>query len=95
VPFRVTLPEPWANRGWQVKIRDRERLEPPHVTILRRTRAWRVDLRSGKFLDKEPDPTEVPKEVVHEVRSNLQRLRQEWDRMFPENPVLSREAGDE
>ena len=91
----LNLPERWASRGWKVKIRDRERLEPPHVTILHRTRAWRLDLRSEKFLDQEPDPTEMPKEVVAEVRSNLTLLRQEWDRMFPENRVFSQEPDDE
>ena len=95
MPFALNLPEPWATRGWKVKIRDRERLEPPHVTILRRTRAWRFDLRSERFLDKEPDPNEVPKEVVSEVRSNLTLLRQEWDRMFPENRVFSQDPDDE
>ena len=95
MPFALNLPEPWATRGWKVKIRDRERLEPPHVTILRRTRAWRFDLRSERFLDKEPDPNEVPKDVVSEVRSNLTLLRQEWDRMFPENRVSSQDPDDE
>jgi hypothetical protein len=89
VPFALTLPEPAASRGWKAKIRDRERLEPPHVTILHKTRAWRFDLRSGTFLDREPDPKAVPEEIVAAVRSNLDLLRQEWDRMFPENPVLS------
>ena len=95
MPFTLNLPEPWGSRGWKVKIRDRERLEPPHVTILHRTRAWRLDLRSGRFLDKEPAPNEVPKEVVDEVRSKLTLLRQEWDRMFPENRVFSPESDDE
>lgn len=89
MPFALTLPEPAASRGWKAKIRDRERLEPPHVTILHKTRAWRFDLRSGTFLDREPDPKAVPKEIVGAVRSNFDLLRQEWDRMFPENPVLS------
>ena len=95
MPFTLNLPEPWATRGWKVKIRDRERLEPPHVTILRRTRAWRFDLRSERFLDKEPDPNEVPKGVVDEVRLNLTLLRREWDRMFPENRVFSQDPDDE
>ncbi len=95
MPFTLNLPEPWASRGWKVKIRDRERIEPPHVTILHRTRAWRFDLRFEKFLDKEPAPKEVPKRVVNEVRSNLTLLRQEWDRMFPENRVFSRDPDDD
>ncbi len=95
MPFALTLPEPAASRGWKAKIRDRERLEPPHVTILHKTRAWRFDLRSGTFLDREPDPKDIPEEVVGAVRSNLEVLRQEWDRMFPENLVFSTEDDDE
>jgi hypothetical protein len=71
VPFALTLPEPWANRGWKAKIRDRERLEPPHVTVLYKTSAWRFDLRTEAFLDKEPSPKDVPEEVIGAVRSNL------------------------
>jgi hypothetical protein len=78
-----------------VKIRDRERIEPPHVTILQRARAWRFDLRSEEFLDKEPDAKDVPKEVLDAVLKNLPLLRQHWDRMFPENPVASTEPDDE
>jgi len=95
VPFALTLPEPWASRGWKAKIRDRERLEPPHVTILHKTRAWRFELRSGTFLDRQPDPRDVPEEIVVAVRSKVELLRQEWDRMFPENPVASMEDADE
>lgn len=95
MPFTLNLPEPWPSRGWKVKIRDRERLEPPHVTILHKTRTWRFGLRSERFLDKEPDPKDVPKEVMDEIRSNLTRLRQEWDRMFPENPISSGKPDDE
>jgi hypothetical protein len=95
VPFTLDLPEPWPSRGWKVKIRDRERLEPPHVTILNRTRAWRFNLRSEAFLDKKPDPKGVPKEVVDTIRSNLALLREAWDRMFPENPISLEEPGDE
>ena len=61
----------------------------PHVTILHKTRAWRFERRSEKFLDREPDPRDVPEEVVGAVRSSLALLRQEWDRMFPENRVSS------
>jgi hypothetical protein len=92
VPFALNLPEPWASRGWKAKIRDRERLEPPHVTILHKTCAWRFDLRSEKFLDKEPKPRDIPEEVVGAVRSNLTLLRQEWDLMYPENRVASEES---
>jgi hypothetical protein len=95
MPFVLTLSEPWASRGWRAKIRDRERLEPPHVTILYRTRAWRLDLRSARLLDKEPAPGDVPRGLLDEIRKHLALLRREWDRMFPENPVAPKEPGDE
>jgi hypothetical protein len=37
--FSLPLSPPLRAQGWKVKIRDRERSEPPHVTILHRTRA--------------------------------------------------------
>jgi hypothetical protein len=90
VPFELKLPEPWRSRGWKVKVRDRERVEPPHVTILRRTTAWRLGLRDTELLDREPDPGQVPQQVIDEVRRNIELLRNSWDRMYPENPVASR-----
>jgi hypothetical protein len=74
---------------WKVKIRDKETREPPHVTILRRTKAWRIGLRTGIFLDDSPDPADVPEELVEHIRAEetWQRLCEEWDRMYPDNPV--------
>jgi hypothetical protein len=95
LPFALRLPEPWASRGWKAKIRDRERLEDPHVTILYKTSAWRFDLRSERFLDKDPSPRKIPEQLLGAVRAKLGLLRQEWDRMFPENRVFSQEREDE
>lgn len=74
-----------------MKIRNLERNEPPHVTILHRTRAWRFDLRSLRFLDKEPDPKDVPEEVLAVIERHVEQLRREWDAMYPENPIESNE----
>lgn len=93
--FSLPLPAPWSSQGWKVKIRDRERLEPPHATILHKTRAWRFDLRSGGFLDRTPPPKEVPPAIVDEIVRNLPKLREAWNEMFPENPVESAGAGRE
>jgi hypothetical protein len=87
--FPLPLPDPLPARGWKVKIRDLERNEPPHVTIIRKRQTWRFDLRSQRFLDKEPDQAEVPDEVVAEIKAQLDLLRREWDEMYPENPVES------
>lgn len=66
-----TLPLTAALRKarWKVKIRDKETREPPHVTILRGTDAWRIDLRTGEFMDASPDPSEVPKELIELVKA--------------------------
>jgi hypothetical protein len=77
--------------GWRVKIRDDERVEPPHVTIIRKTRAWRLGLRTGEFLDREPPSREVPDNFRELVWENVVQLRTKWDEMYPENPVFSQE----
>jgi hypothetical protein len=95
VAFSLDLPDPLSARGWKVKIRNLERNEPPHVTILHKTRAWRFDLRSQSFLDREPDPRDVPDELVAEVKRQLELLHREWDAMYPENPIESKEGEDD
>jgi hypothetical protein len=92
--FQLPLPKRFR-RQWTVKIRDRERVEPPHVTILRRTQAWRLDLRTGEFLDREPDPDEVPEALLATIRRQWTLLCETWDEMYPENPVASEENDDE
>ena len=49
--FSLKLPPPLAKEGWKIKIRDRERLEPPHVTIFHKRRVWRLGLRDRQVLD--------------------------------------------
>ena len=92
--FSLPLLQPWDSQGWKVKIRDRERLEPPHVTVLHRSRAWRWNLRTGGFMDADPPPWDVAREVVAVLVENLARLRADWDAMYPSNPVTPREADD-
>ena len=90
--FSLSLSEPWASRGWKAKIRDRERVEPPHVSILHGARTWRLNLRSGAFMDRDPPPREVPDDVLAEVRGRMAELRSAWDEMYPENPVTTGEG---
>lgn len=96
--FSLDLPDPLGSEGWKVKIRDKERLEPPHVTIFHKRRTWRLGLRDGEFL---VPPGGNWKEIdarlraVIEVQENWQRLREEWDRANPTNPVSSAEEDDD
>jgi hypothetical protein len=86
--YNLKIPAPLASQGWKVKIRDRERLEPPHATIIRRRMAWRFGLRSMAFLDAQPDPDEVPEELIACIIDQIGKLRLWWNRMYPENPVM-------
>jgi hypothetical protein len=72
---------------WKVKIQEKETTEPPHVSILRGTDKWRIDLRTGEFMDHLPDPREVPEDVLDVIEDNRTQLCQAWDEMYPENPV--------
>jgi hypothetical protein len=87
----LSLPQVFEQRRWKVKIRDRERVEPPHVTVLARSKAWRLNLRTGEWMDTSPDPSEVPEELCNFIWSRRDELREAWDEMYPENPVSSAE----
>ncbi len=81
------LPEPWDSQGWRLKIRDKERVEPPHVSLMRKTQTWRFNLRDGAFMDHHPDPAEVPKELMELLSQQIENYRTAWDAMYPKNPV--------
>jgi hypothetical protein len=80
---------PWSGQGWKVKIRDNERSEPPHATVIKGVESWRFGLRTGTFLDKEPPPRRVPNGLVGWLEEHIDELRSEWDCTYPENPVGS------
>ena len=91
VAVNFPLPQPHRGRGWKAKIRDRERAEPPHVTILFKTRAWRLGLREQDYLDARPDPADVPPSVTDHLLSTsvFPTIVTAWDRLYPHNPVAS------
>lgn len=92
--YSMTLP-PGVPKDWKVKIRDRERLEPPHVTVINGRRAWRFNLRAVRWMDDDPDPNDVPQSIRDAIHANLDRLRSEWDRMYPGNPSVATEGDDD
>jgi hypothetical protein len=91
---RFELPKVLADAGWVLKIRDRERVEPPHVTVMHRTRAWRFGLREGAFLDGAPPPREVPAALRKELARRRTEFAGVWDQLYPENPVDSQDGRD-
>jgi hypothetical protein len=97
VPFDLSLPQQFRQARWKVKIREKEVREPPHMTILRGTQAWRINLRTGEFMDAEPDPAEVPKDLVDYVKGAdvWKELCDQWDKKYPQNPLSGeKESGD-
>jgi hypothetical protein len=91
--YTLQLTDALRKARWKVKIRDKETCEPPHVTIIRGTKAWRIDLRSQQFLDDVPDPLEVPGALIELITEEAiwQQLCDAWDRMYPNNPVSEAE----
>ena len=85
--FSLLLSANLKNQGWQVKIRDKEIREPPHVTILRKGKPWRWDLRECKSMDKTPTPSDVPEKLLTIVHENYALLCDEWDKVYPDNPI--------
>ena len=94
MPFELSLPQPFLSAQWKVKIREKETCEPPHVTIIRKTTSWRMNLRTGTFLDKEPDPRDLPETLLSHIRGKpqWQMLCKEWDKKYPNNPVTDSQA---
>lgn len=94
MPYELPLPPSARAQGWKVKIRDKERLEPPHATVLRRMDVWRWNLRTRAFMDVDPHPREVSDDVLETVMDNYATLCSEWDKMYPENPVNVEQEDD-
>ncbi|MBM4355762.1 MAG: hypothetical protein FJ109_18560 [Deltaproteobacteria bacterium] len=88
MPFELELPAVLRKAGWKVKIRDKERVEPPHVTVMRGPDMWRIGLRDVVLLQPPGGSwSEVPDGIRRIVEQALPRLREAWDAMYPENPV--------
>ncbi len=79
---------------WKVKIRDNERVEDPHLSIIRGTTVWRVCLRDGRFMDG-GSWKDMPAGLEQAITANWQHLCEAWDRMYPDNPVKRDDQEDE
>ncbi len=98
MPYELVLPKKLKARGWKVKIREKERLEPPHVTVFHGENLWRISLRDWDFL---LPPGGRWKEIDDELRVLLgdetrrEELRDAWNRIYPSNPVSSQGEDDD
>lgn len=94
--FSRELPNPLGSEGWKAKIRDKERLEPPHVTILHKRTEWRLGLRDGVFLVPPGGGwNEIDERVREAIEANWQLLCDEWDRTYPTNRVAGAEEDND
>ena len=79
MPYVLPLPRK-LRRLWKIKIQDKETLyEDPHVTIWRKGTKWRFGLRIRDFLDGQPDPAEIPDEILDVIEANHDELCRQWD----------------
>ena len=92
MPFELPLPRKLKAAGWKVKIREKERVEPPHVTIMHKADEWRLGLRDGELLVPPGGRiNNIDEEVMETINEHWEELIEEWDRRYPENPVSSAE----
>jgi hypothetical protein len=96
MPFQLKLSGRLKARGWKVKIRENERLEPPHITIFCGSREWRVGLRDAEFLIPPGGRwDDIDFAVRQAIQESWDELKQAWDAKYPSNPISSLEEGDE
>jgi hypothetical protein len=91
LPHEFDIPKRLADQGWRVKVLDKERAEPPHVTVTRGPRRWRFGIREDHFLDREPPAREVSKELLAWLRAHKDEFADVWDRKYPHNRVCGGE----
>jgi hypothetical protein len=81
--------------GWKVKLYGNERLEPPHITLRRGIRKWRIGLRDMQFLESSDSWDDIDPEVIEQLNKAVESLREAWDKMYPSNPVSSEKDEDD
>jgi hypothetical protein len=92
MPFDVPLPKKLKVEGWKVEIREKERIEPPHVTVMHKADEWRLGLHDKRLLVppggriKDIDPA-----VMQIIEEHRDELIEAWDEKYPENPVSGAE----
>lgn len=96
MPHELELPRRLKGQGWKVKIREKERLEPPHVTVICKKKEWRVGLRDGAFLVPPGGGwDDIDDEVKQIVLDHWDELQEAWDRKYPSNPIATEEERDD
>jgi hypothetical protein len=89
MPFDLKLSKILRAAGWKVKVFDREGPETPHVTVICKTKTWRISLRTGSFLFPGGKNSELPDELLETIQEaeNWAKMIEYWDEKNPKNPV--------
>ena len=96
MPFNLPSPRRLRAEGWKVKIREKERVEPPHVTVIHKADEWRLGLRDAQLLMPPGGRIkDIDSAVMQIIEEHWQQLIEAWDAKYPENPVSSAEDGDD
>ena len=95
MPLELKLTAALKRARWKVKIQEKETREHPHVSILRGTDKWRINLRTRQFMDALPKPSAVPAELVALIERNWEIICRMWDAKYPDNPVSPVSFGEE
>jgi hypothetical protein len=92
IPFDVPLPRTRKAKGRTVKIREKECVEPPHVTNMRKAGESRLGL-CDRLLLVPPGGRikDIAAAVMEVIEEYWERLVEAWDAKYPENPVFSDE----
>jgi hypothetical protein len=83
VPVELKLSVHLRRARWKVKIQEKESREPPHVSILRGTDKWRINLRTGALMDRRPKPSDIPQELLDLIQVHWRWLCEQWDAKYP------------
>jgi len=90
MPYELSLSKKLKNQGWKVKIRERERVEPPHVTVMCQMKEWRIGIRDNRFLIPPGGSwRDIDGDVKDIVTKHWEKLKVAWDAKYPENPISS------
>jgi hypothetical protein len=90
MPFQLPLPRKLKAEGWKVKIREKEQVEPPHITIMHRANEWRLGLRDRQLLVPPGGRIrDIDAGVMRIIDEHWEQLKAAWDEKYPENPISS------
>lgn len=96
MPYDLPLPKKLKAEGWKVKIREKERVEAPHVTVMHQAVEWRVGPGDKELLSPPGGRIrDIDCAVIKLIEEHWDELIEVWDEKSPENPVFSAEDQDD